>query len=206
MKTKNNENTITETDLSSVTGLGGRRLRQLGAAGIIPRSKRGVYPLRETLTAFISHLRDLLDAEGDGGYRKERTMLTRVRRQLCEKELEVLSGRKIPLEEVQEHAVWLWRWLRITLNDRITLGCPEKILRLPTDASANERFAAISEVLDLGVCAVYRALAIQLSEMVAPRPILQRPFAEFELVEGELKDFLAGNTVPQQPEDSKQTT
>ena len=106
--------TITTEQLCTLSGLTGRHLRRLAAAGKFPPPNNGRYQIGKTLLGIISYQRELIQKK-NGALAKEQVDLTKARCQTAEEELSVMRG------EYVEKAVIGPKLRNISLHQRVTL-------------------------------------------------------------------------------------
>jgi hypothetical protein len=106
--------TITTEQLCTLSGLTGRHLRRLAAAGKFPPPNNGRYQIGKTLLGIISYQRELIQKK-NGALAKEQVGLTKARRQTAEEELSVMRG------EYVEKAVIGPKLRNVSLHQRGTL-------------------------------------------------------------------------------------
>jgi phage terminase Nu1 subunit (DNA packaging protein) len=111
-------------ELGRLLSLTARRLSMLAAEGIIPRAKRGTYPL---IAAVQGYIRFLKEAAGEGmndSLTKQRARLTRSKADIAELQRSRLLGEVIPANEI------------VAMNTAIASTVRTKLLTVPTKYAA----------------------------------------------------------------------
>lgn len=139
---------LSATELAELFGVSDRTIRDLVARGVIAKTPRGTFNLRETIPAYTGHLREIAAARGNGA---GNSSLTEAReRQTREKADQIalrngqLRGELLPAGQVEA------QWVAITSAIRARLlSVPSRLTGLsPQDAAsvAAEIHAALTEL------------------------------------------------------------
>lgn len=139
---------LSALELAGLLGVSDRTIRDLVARGVIARTARGTFSLRDVVPAYTGHLREIAAARGNGA---GGASLTEAReRQTREKADQIamrnaqLRGELIPADQVEA------RWTAITSAIRARLlAIPSRLANLPpADAAAlaGEIRAALTEL------------------------------------------------------------
>lgn len=133
-----------------------RRLQQLAAEGVLPKSERGRWPLIGCVQGYVKYLRERSiagDAAGSDIYTTERARLTKTRADLAEMERQRLMGETILAREVEATWVALLSVMRTRL-----LGIGAKVApRLKVLTSDAERKDAIDREVEAALKALSSA-------------------------------------------------
>lgn len=92
--------TLRQEQIADLCGLTARRIRELAAAGAIPKPDRGAYPAAETLRALFVHFRKQTKTSLDP-LRREQIRATRAKADRQEREEKQAAGLLVPFEDVR---------------------------------------------------------------------------------------------------------
>lgn len=120
-------------DLAKCLGITARRVQQLTAEGVIPKTDRGSYDLAAAVPAFIAHLRDR--ASGGLGDQKR---LIKAKARLAEIEVEKAEGELVSLSAVGD----VWSEAIVNARNRLR-GIPSKAAPLVAVETRPEECQAI---------------------------------------------------------------
>ncbi|HGV5938471.1 TPA: hypothetical protein ACNDO3_003921 [Escherichia coli] len=126
---------VTDADLSELTGLSSRRIRQLVESGRLTRAGRNRYQLAEVFMALVEEM--------SGGDKASELTAERVRKlreeaTLAELELAKQRGEVAPIEEFQ--SVWANRFTIIRAN---MLQLPQRVVTMLIGETSERRFKQV---------------------------------------------------------------
>lgn len=116
---KSKDGAVSVDVLARLFGLTPRRIQQLTAEGVIPRSERGQYALVPCVQAYVGHLRSTIEQTqretarldtSDGGQR-----LKAAQASLAELDLALRTGRVVPVADVERDVGVVFDRLRAKL-------------------------------------------------------------------------------------------
>jgi len=87
--------------IAQLLNIGLTRLAQLVRQGIIPRPRKGMYLLADTVRAYCNYLQEAAKAHDSGGLQGERARLTKSRADIAELERKKLCGELLEKEDVR---------------------------------------------------------------------------------------------------------
>jgi phage terminase Nu1 subunit (DNA packaging protein) len=87
--------------IAQLLNIGLMRLAQLVRQGLIPRPRKGMHPLADTVRAYIRYLQEAARAHDSGGLQGERARLTRSRADIAEIERKKMAGELLEKNDVR---------------------------------------------------------------------------------------------------------
>lgn len=166
--------------LGETLGISARRVQQLREIGIFENTRRGRYDLRICVQAYVSYKESLTkddDDKRDDLY-DEKVLLTRAKRQLEEKKLQIIQGRLHRSETVQ------------SIMSNMLMNFKAKLLSMPTMLApkllAQTQLPVIQDTLLEGVNAA-------LTELSEYDPDMFYSAADDEIVPDDDEDEEAGD-------------
>ena len=126
---------VTDADLSELTGLSSRRIRQLGESGRLTRAGRNRYQLAEVFMALVE---EMSGGDKASELTAERVRKLRAEATLAELELAKQRGEVAPIEEFQ--SVWANRFTIIRAN---MLQLPQRVVTMLIGETSERRFKQV---------------------------------------------------------------
>ncbi|EMX3790634.1 terminase small subunit [Escherichia coli] len=126
---------VTDADLSELTGLSSRRIRQLVESGRLTRAGRNRYQLAEVFMALVE---EMSGGDKASELTAERVRKLRAEATLAELELAKQRGEVAPIEEFQ--SVWANRFTIIRAN---MLQLPQRVITMLIGETSERRFKQV---------------------------------------------------------------
>ena len=126
---------VTDADLSELTGLSSRRIRQLVESGRLTRAGRNRYQLAEVFMALVE---EMSGGDKASELTAERVRKLRAEATLAELELAKQRGEVAPIEEFQ--SVWANRFTIIRAN---MLQLPQRVVTMLIGETDERRFKQV---------------------------------------------------------------
>ncbi|HCO2884537.1 TPA: type IV toxin-antitoxin system AbiEi family antitoxin domain-containing protein, partial [Escherichia coli] len=126
---------VTDADLSELTGLSSRRIRQLVESGRLTRAGRNRYQLAEVFMALVE---EMSGGDKASELTAERVRKLRAEATLAELELAKQRGEVAPIEEFQ--SVWANRFTIIRAN---MLQLPQRVVTMLIGETSERRFKQV---------------------------------------------------------------
>lgn len=126
---------VTDADLSQLTGLSSRRIRQLVESGRLTRAGRNRYQLAEVFMALVE---EMSGGDKASELTAERVRKLRAEATLAELELAKQRGEVAPIEEFQ--SVWANRFTIIRAN---MLQLPQRVVTMLIGETSERRFKQV---------------------------------------------------------------